>query len=345
MSDRQSHKNLQASELGKKVKWLPADAVARVERKIEDHFHDWTVDLVTNERWSRCYNSLNTPSPLSQSSKHRLRELLLVIWEFGGDYAKLLERAALEHANEIGKLLLQKSHVPLRERECNQLWDASLLFVRRFTEDKYERPWDGFFMLPSADSGELPDQRTFRVDFQRVNPLARLFRDAEERATTQQMTEARRTSENPQGDYFDFTSAGRKRVSDEFSSGMDSSGWNDRAANRAENEFQILRLQTIGDRRTRANLTVREKKILEVALRGSKGLTYFRELNNAGIGPLRTGVWKECPAGTYPAAYQLGEPWRHRIQDEKYKIWLKGGLTKLAERVNLTLRKTHVKPA
>jgi hypothetical protein len=67
-------------------------------------------------------------------------------------------------------------------------------------------------------------------------------------------------------------------------------------------------------------LTSREQKIWKVIQRGSSGPQYCRELQNAGINPRKTGVWKDCHAGTYPAAYQLGEPWRHRIQDEKSKI-------------------------
>ena len=74
-------------------------------------------------------------------------------------------------------------------------------------------------------------------------------------------------------------------------------------------------------------LTEHEKNIWKVIQRGSKGLAYCRELENAGVKPRRTGSWKGCP-GTYPAAYQGGEPWRHRIQDEKSKIRRKAKLPK-----------------
>jgi hypothetical protein len=74
--------------------------------------------------------------------------------------------------------------------------------------------------------------------------------------------------------------------------------------------------------------TPREQKIWEVIQRGLSGPLYCRELKNAGVGLLRTGVWKDCPAGTYPAAYLLGEPWCHRIQDEKSKIKRKAKLAK-----------------
>jgi hypothetical protein len=77
---------------------------------------------------------------------------------------------------------------------------------------------------------------------------------------------------------------------------------------------------------TIVKLTDREKTILEVIQRGSKGLAYCRELDTAGIKCRRTKSWEGCPT-TYPAAYQAGSPWRHRIQDEKSKI---NGKAKLA---------------
>jgi hypothetical protein len=77
---------------------------------------------------------------------------------------------------------------------------------------------------------------------------------------------------------------------------------------------------------TIVKLTDREKTILEVIQRGSKGLAYCRELDTAGIKCRRTKSWHGCPT-TYPAAYQAGSPWRHRIQDEKSKI---NGKAKLA---------------
>lgn len=76
------------------------------------------------------------------------------------------------------------------------------------------------------------------------------------------------------------------------------------------------------------HLTLREQKIWEVIQLGSTGPQYCRELQNANIRLPRTGVWRECPAGTYPAAYHLGEPWRHRIQDEKSKVRRKAHLAK-----------------
>ena len=76
-------------------------------------------------------------------------------------------------------------------------------------------------------------------------------------------------------------------------------------------------------------LTDREQRIWAVIRKGSTGSQYCRELGNARIAPLRSGVWKDCPR-TYISAYQQGQPWRHRIQDEKSKIRRKAELAGLA---------------
>ena len=75
-------------------------------------------------------------------------------------------------------------------------------------------------------------------------------------------------------------------------------------------------------------LTDRERRIWQVIQRGAKGLQYCRELDSAGIAPLRKGIWKDCPR-KYESAYRQGEPWRHRIQDEKSKVRRKAELAKL----------------
>ena len=66
-------------------------------------------------------------------------------------------------------------------------------------------------------------------------------------------------------------------------------------------------------------LTEREGKIWAVIQQGNKGRAYSRELDNANIAPRRDGVWKDAPR-KYAAAYDLGGPWPHRIEDEKAKI-------------------------
>ena len=74
-------------------------------------------------------------------------------------------------------------------------------------------------------------------------------------------------------------------------------------------------------------LTSRERRICTVIRQGARGLQYCRELDRAGVKPRRSGTWRACP-GTYPAAYQAGEPWRHRIQDEKSKVRRRAELAK-----------------
>jgi hypothetical protein len=75
------------------------------------------------------------------------------------------------------------------------------------------------------------------------------------------------------------------------------------------------------------SLDDRDEKIWKIIQRGSRGLQYCRELDNANILPLRSGVWRDGPR-KYAAAYGQGSPWRHRIEDEKSKIRRKA--TKLA---------------
>ncbi len=82
---------------------------------------------------------------------------------------------------------------------------------------------------------------------------------------------------------------------------------------------------TKGGPSKQVQLTDREKRIWEVIQRGPEGLTYCRELDNAHVAPLRNGIWKHCPQ-RYTAAYKLGSPWTHRIQDEKSKIRRKAEL-------------------
>lgn len=77
--------------------------------------------------------------------------------------------------------------------------------------------------------------------------------------------------------------------------------------------------------RPTVELTEREKEILEVIHRGPRGRQYCRALDHAGIKPRRSGLWKDGP-GTYLGAYDEGDPWRQRIQDEKSKIRRKAEL-------------------
>ena len=79
-------------------------------------------------------------------------------------------------------------------------------------------------------------------------------------------------------------------------------------------------------------LTRRELKMWAIIQRGTKGLQYCRELDKAGVAPLRRGAWKDCPR-KYESAYLQGKLWCHRIEDEKFKVKRKAklaGLEKLA---------------
>jgi hypothetical protein len=75
----------------------------------------------------------------------------------------------------------------------------------------------------------------------------------------------------------------------------------------------------------RPKLNPRERKIWTVIQGGAKGIQYCRELKSAKIGPLRKGIWADCPRD-YEEAYKQGEPWNKRIQDEKYRITVKAKL-------------------
>jgi len=95
-------------------------------------------------------------------------------------------------------------------------------------------------------------------------------------------------------------------------------------------EREGILCRTLQPQKSETQLTDRERKIWEVAQRGSHGLIYCRELDNAGIAPLRSGVWKACPSRKYASAYKEGQPWPHRIQDEKSKVRRKAQLAGLA---------------
>jgi hypothetical protein len=79
-------------------------------------------------------------------------------------------------------------------------------------------------------------------------------------------------------------------------------------------------------------LTEREENIWTIIQRGPKGRLYCRELDGAGIRIRKVGIWKGAPP-TYTAAYDADKPWRHRIEDEKYKIKQKAKLAKLAPKL------------
>jgi hypothetical protein len=97
-----------------------------------------------------------------------------------------------------------------------------------------------------------------------------------------------------------------------------------------ESDATLRTLQTKSKPEVKLQLTDRELKIRAVIERGATGLQYCRELDNAGIAPLRSGVWKDCPSRKYASAYREGGAWPHRIQDEKSKVKRKARLATLA---------------
>jgi hypothetical protein len=275
---------------------LRNELLASAERTIEDRFQDWAFGLVTHERWVRAWRNLNE-GQFHEDSRWRESQLLGIVREFAGDYASLLERVVVESVRELGAVI-QRFKVALRAADRQEVVARAFRFASRFTLEAYDRPWCGYFMLPHADSQEMPDERTQRVDFQRVNPLFRLFQEAQDRVTPE-------------------------AVNAIFLREIEAGKWKDRARQRASNELLLATAGVQGDKPSKAGrvaqLSAREKRIWEVVQRGAKGLHYCRELKNMHLRPPRSWVKDGCPS-EYPAAYLEGQPWRHRIQDEKTKV-------------------------
>jgi hypothetical protein len=292
---------------------LPSDASVAVERIIEDKFRDWAFDLTTRERWGRAWRNLNT-GRLRRDLKWREGQLQRIVWEFAGDYASLLEKAVVEYVRELGTVI-QRLKIALSEADREEVVAGSFRCAQRFTMGGYgrpafDRPWDGCFMLPLG-SREMPDERTQNVDFQRGNALAWLFQEAQH-------------------------VCGQDTVTRIFLREIDTGKWKDRARRRAKNELLLATAGTQGDQPPKATrvakLSGRDKRILELIQRGARGLQYCRELKGANLRPPRPWIEDGCPS-EYPAAYLEGQPWRHRIQDEKCKVLRKvklAGLTELA---------------
>ena len=78
-------------------------------------------------------------------------------------------------------------------------------------------------------------------------------------------------------------------------------------------------------------LKPREQKIWDVIQRGFEGEPYCRELRNVGVKPCKSWITHDFPP-SYLEAYREGEPWRKRIQDEKYRIRRKAELIQLVEK-------------
>jgi hypothetical protein len=223
------------------------------------------------------------------------------VGEFAGEYANLLEMAVVEYVRQVAALL-HRFGLPVGEPGRQEVMAAAFRFAERFMVDEYGQPWHSFFRLPPAASRDMPSQRAFS-DFQRGNALSWLFSDAQRLATPEEVAAT---------------------LSQEVCKGE----WRRTAARKVNDEL-LLATAAVKEIAHTAKLADRERAIWKVIKRGSRGRLYCRELDDAKITPLRKGIWREAPR-KYLAAYDQGQPWRHRIQDEKCKIRRKAGLTKLA---------------
>jgi hypothetical protein len=274
---------------------LPKEALLYAKREIEERFRGWAFALVSAQKWDGYRKRLLEIADREQ----RRRSALHTVWLFACEYVKLLERAMAEHVELLTQTLLAYG-TPRKRIEWQEVLEETLEFTELFTMGEYTKPWTGtFLLLPRSTDPHpkslhaIPDAHVVRYDFQMVV-----------------------TS------WFDEWAATTEDVQERFSCEVCSKDWRNHAADRARNQFQLVSL--VG-RSTRTDLTERERKMWEVISRGVKGLQYCRELQQEGIGPRRTGSWRGAPS-TYPAAYKAGEPWRHRIQDEKSKIKYKAQL-------------------
>jgi hypothetical protein len=215
---KKSNANPDTSARGKKgLARLPVDALPGIESEIGERFRDWAMLLVTDERWNRYRTN-------AESGNLRV-SLVNLTRVFCYDYAELLGRAVVEFVEELIEVLL-KWDIPRREIECQGILDTSFRFADRFTQGQYAKPWTGIFVLyprPSDPRSKLPlpshywpDKHAEKVDFQKMYVLDGLFREAEARATPEEVARAR-------------------QVAQEIGSSQE---WKSRAAHRAENQFQ-----------------------------------------------------------------------------------------------------------
>jgi hypothetical protein len=72
-------------------------------------------------------------------------------------------------------------------------------------------------------------------------------------------------------------------------------------------------------RRTRRKLGKRDTVLFAAILRGFKGIGYCSFLEKHGIRP----KWSESGPATYTKSYQIGDPWRKKVQDEKTRAKLR----------------------
>jgi hypothetical protein len=66
-------------------------------------------------------------------------------------------------------------------------------------------------------------------------------------------------------------------------------------------------------KKTKRKLRRRDTIIFAAIVKGKKGAEYCNFLNDHAIKP----GWRDGRPASYPRAYELGEPWRKKVQDEK----------------------------
>jgi hypothetical protein len=341
------HKNGNANSCASardKTEWpllLPAEAIIRIELEVEERVRQSITHLVTNPEWADILGRRSRPRQFDTDTRHQRRELLLIVASFARKYKKLLEGAVVEFCREIGQACRKAGH-PGTPADAEHAWQRGCQFAERFTIGEYAEPWGGFFMLkPSPTAYPLlrddeADAETITGEFQKANALIRLFDDVAHSVKVAAEAEGL---------------TGLDYVWREYATHAD--GWKNGSASRAKNQFLIVTeaiskaIALVPPQATAASttgLTQREEKMWDVIRRGARGMQYCRELANAGIGPRRKGAWKDAPRN-YPAAYRMGEPWRHRIQDEKSKIRHKAKLAGLAKDSLASKSMSPAKPA
>jgi hypothetical protein len=72
---------------------------------------------------------------------------------------------------------------------------------------------------------------------------------------------------------------------------------------------------------------------------GLKGMSYCSFLNKEKLSPSPSWVSDGCPK-SYPKAYQAGEPWRKKIQDEKHRFTVKYRQSDASKRSDIIQRAT-----
>jgi len=87
----------------------------------------------------------------------------------------------------------------------------------------------------------------------------------------------------------------------------------------------------------------RDTVIFAALLMELRGLKYCSFIQEQGIKP----KWSDSGPATYPKSYQVGDPWRKKVQDEKTRAKLRMSLypdSELADALNKRCEKAHESP-